>query len=86
MHDMQYHSPWWEPHWLVLSACSALSLISFAAEPETDESDSEPGYLGEDDMVELDELDSDIEIHPDDAASTDGEYVLALFLILEPLN
>lgn len=80
MKNMQHHSPWWKPRWSVLSVCSALHLIIFAAEPETDESDSEAGYLDEEDVGELAELNSDIEIDPDDIefddASTDGEYVL----------
>lgn len=83
MKDMQHHSPWWKPRWFVLLVCSTPHLIVFAAEPETDGSDSEDGYLDED-VGDLDELGSDIEIHPDDldAASTDGEYVLPLFPIL----
>ena len=83
MKVMQHHSSWWEPRWFVLlSVYSAPHLMAlFAAEPQTDDSDSEDGYLDYEGMGGLDELDSDIEIQPDDASSDEG-YMLPVFPFL----
>ena len=57
----------------------------FAAEPQTDDSDSEDGYLDYEVAGDLDELSSDIEIHTDDASS-DGGYMHPLFPFLVSLH
>jgi hypothetical protein len=57
-----------------------------AAEPGTDESDSEGVYLDEG-AYDLDEISSDVGVNPDDIepdVSTDGEYVLPRLPFLEP--
>ena len=78
MQDVQHHPPWWEPPWFVLSVYFAPHLTTFfAAEPQTDDSDSEGGFFDYEDASGLDGLGSDIELQPD-AASSDGEYASSL--------
>jgi hypothetical protein len=77
MKTLQHYLPWWEPHWSVF--CSAGSTLHtygiFAAEPESDDPDSEDGYFDGEDVGGLHEFSSEGEVHPDDEF-TDGEYVL----------